>query len=237
MQKNPAERKTRFQYKVDISTQKHGRDAVSKPYLEVVFDEYCRVYNPQDHIFRIVKKPATQGFKFNKAYTTGNWLNLGIKEEHKLVTTELDIIMESPFKATYPTAEQYRLKLATETLSEDNIGWNSILAAFQNYFTLNGSLFSQLQNLRGLVYDSLTYQALLVRTMLLIYGHPRRNTVMPRSKFPLFNFYNTGTTKLLSNPVSKGHSKFTQSFTFGNYESNGTSIKKDLLFSISSLEL
>jgi hypothetical protein len=49
-------------------------------------------------------------------------LNLGIKEEHKLVTTELDIIMESPFKATYPTAEQYRLKLATETLSEDNIG-------------------------------------------------------------------------------------------------------------------
>jgi hypothetical protein len=24
------------------------------------------------------------------------------------------------------------LKLATETLSEDNIGWNSILAAFQN---------------------------------------------------------------------------------------------------------
>jgi hypothetical protein len=96
------------------------------------------------------------------------------------------------------------LKLAIETLSEDNIGWNSILAAFQNYFTLNGSLFSQLQNLRGLVYDSLTYQALLVRTMLLIYGHPRRNTVMPRSKFPLFNFYNTGTTKLLSNPVSKG---------------------------------
>lgn len=122
MQKNPAERKTRIQYKVDISTQKHGRDAVSKPYLKVVFDEYCRVYNPQDHIFRIVKKPATQGFKFNKAYTTGNWLNLGIKEEHKLVTTELHIIMESPFKATYPTAEQYRLKLATETLSEDNNG-------------------------------------------------------------------------------------------------------------------
>ncbi|CAK7355891.1 unnamed protein product [Dovyalis caffra] len=92
-------------------------------------EEFCREKNTYP-------KPMTQGFQFNKAYVTGTLLNLGIKEEPRIVTTEIDVIMGKSFKANYQTAKQYRLKLASGTLSEDNIGRNSILGAFQNYLTL-----------------------------------------------------------------------------------------------------